>query len=216
MRRTATANSSDHPLVGTWIVDVNTQDMEDPPALLTIGDDGTLRLTDCCNGPGAGVWAPSSTRTADATVMLPWYDDDGFVGYNTIRGDVVVSSDGDSLTATYTMDIPARDGTTTGQLGPVTATGTRMTVEPIGEPVGPLPVAVPDLQRRHRRRPRPRPTDGRIIRPQTGCEVSGRRSAVSVTGGPNHVVSASLIPDLVRSPPRPHIRLAESERRWER
>ena len=137
-------SSADHPLVGTWILDANTQDMLDPPALLTIGDDGTLRLTDCCNGPAAGVWAPSSTRTADATLLLPWYDDEGFVGFNTVRGDVVVSADGDSLTATYTMDIPARDGTTSGQLGPVTATGTRMAVEPMGEPVGALPVDVPE------------------------------------------------------------------------
>jgi hypothetical protein len=133
-----------HPTVGTWLVDVNVDSVDDPPALVTIGADGTLRITDCCSGPGAGVWAPSSSRTADATIMQPWYDEEGFVGFQTIRADIVTSADGDSLTASYTVDIPARDGTTSGQLGPVTASGTRVAVEPMGEAVGPLPVAEPE------------------------------------------------------------------------
>jgi hypothetical protein len=79
-------------------------------------------------------------RAADATLLLPWGDEDGFVGFNTVRADVVVSADGATLTATYTMDIPNRDGGSSGQLGPVAATGRRLTLEPMGEPVGPLPV----------------------------------------------------------------------------
>jgi hypothetical protein len=133
-----------HPLVRTWIVDVNTDDTRDPPALVSIAGDGTLRLTDCCNAPAAGVWAPGSIRTADATLLLPWNDEDGFVGFNTVRADVVVSADGGSLTATYTMDIPDREGGTTGQLGPASATGVRVLVEAMGAPVGPLPIPAPE------------------------------------------------------------------------
>ena len=138
------AASRAHPLVGTWLVDTNTQDSEDPLALITIGADGTIRLTDCCNAPGAGVWAPTTIRTADATILLPWADEDGFVGFNTVRADVVISADGGSLTATYTMDIPDRAGGTSGQLGPVDASGVRVGVEAMGEPVGPLPASAPD------------------------------------------------------------------------
>jgi len=133
-----------HPLVGTWIVDANTDDTQDPPALLSIAADGTLRLTDCCNAPAAGVWAPSSIRTADATLLLPWSDEDGFVGFNTVRADVVVSADGGSLTATYTMDIPDRAGGSSGQLGPASATGVRVLVEPMGTPIGPLTAPTPE------------------------------------------------------------------------
>jgi hypothetical protein len=134
------SRSEAHLLVGAWVVDTNTADALDPPGLLTIGGDGTLRLTDCCNAPAAGAWVPSSTRTADATLLAPWFDDDGFVGFNTIRADVVIAADGEALTATYTMDIPDRAGGSSGQLGPVTASGTRLQVEALGEPVGPLPV----------------------------------------------------------------------------
>ena len=130
-----------HPLVGTWVIDVNTSMTEDPPGLLTISADGTLRLTSCCDAPAAGAWRPTTRRTADATVLLPFFDDEGFIGFSIARADVVLSIDGLSFTATYTQEIPLREGGTTGQLGPVTATGTRVLVEAIGDPVGPAPVA---------------------------------------------------------------------------
>jgi hypothetical protein len=129
-----------HPLVGTWVVDIDAATTEDPPGLLTINADGTLRLTSCCDAPGAGAWRPTTRRTADATVLLPFFDDEGFIGFSVARADVVLSIDGLSFTATYTQEIPDREGGTTGQLGPGTATGSRLIVEAIGEPVAPLPV----------------------------------------------------------------------------
>jgi hypothetical protein len=141
-------------LVGTWILDVNTDDTQDPPALLTVEAGGTLRLTDCCNGVGAGVWQRprSDVGDATATLLLPWYDEDGFVGWNTIRAFVRLSADGDSIAADYTMDIPNRDGTTSGQLGPVHASGTRMITEAPGEPIGQVPAPEPETT------PTPTPT----------------------------------------------------------
>jgi hypothetical protein len=133
-----------HPLVGTWVVDIDTASTDDPAALLTINADGTLRLTSCCDAPGAGAWRPTTRRTADATVLLPFFDEEGFIGFSVARADVVLSIDGLTFTATYTQEIPDREGGTTGQLGPATAGGSRLIVEAIGEPVAPLPTAVPE------------------------------------------------------------------------
>jgi len=132
-----------HPLVGTWVVDVDTAIAEDPPGLLTISLDGTLRLTSCCDAPAAGAWRPTTRRTADATVLLPYGDEEGFIGFTIARADVVLSIDGLTFTATYTTEIPDREGGSTGQLGPITASGTRLLVEVIGVPVGPPPGPVP-------------------------------------------------------------------------
>jgi hypothetical protein len=133
-----------HPLVGTWVVDIDTTTTEDPPGLLTINADGTLRLTSCCDAPGAGAWRPTTRRTADATLLLPFFDEEGFIGFSIARADVILSIDGLTFSATYTQEIPDREGGTTGQLGPATATGSRLIVEPIGEPVAPLPAAMPE------------------------------------------------------------------------
>jgi hypothetical protein len=72
------------------------------------------------------------------TTLLTWGDEDGFIGFNTLRGSVEISADGESFTATYTLDLPMRAGGTSGQLGPVAASGVRVSVEPMGEPVGPF------------------------------------------------------------------------------
>jgi hypothetical protein len=130
------------PIVGTWVLDVNVDDTADPPALLTVEPGGTLRLTDCCNGSGAGVWRPARGQGFMATLLTPWYDDDGFVGWNTTRA--LVTADEDFMRVTYTVDIPARDGTTSGQLGPVHATGVPVAVEGPGETLGSAPVAGPE------------------------------------------------------------------------
>ncbi len=82
---------------GTWVVDIDTATTEDPPGLLTINADGTLRLTSCCDAPGAGAWRPTTRRTADATLLLPFFDDEGFIGFSIARADVVLSIDGSDL-----------------------------------------------------------------------------------------------------------------------
>jgi hypothetical protein len=58
------ADRAGHPFVGLWIVDADTSSPVDPPTLLTVDRDGTLRLSDCCNAPAAGVWAPSGRQGA--------------------------------------------------------------------------------------------------------------------------------------------------------
>ena len=62
--------------------------------------------------------------------------------------------------------------------------------------------------------------DRSAVRPQAprgrATAQSGNRMSYAAVGGPNQVVSASASPSWVGLPPRPHIRRAESARRWER
>lgn len=140
------ADRSGHPFVGLWIVDADTSSPEDPPTLLTVDRDGTLRLSDCCNAPAAGVWAPSGREGAEFTTLLTWGDEDGFIGFSTLRGSVELSADGESFAATYTLDLPVRGGGTSGELGPVTGSGARVSLDAMGEPVGPFPPVEPSAE----------------------------------------------------------------------
>jgi hypothetical protein len=126
-------------LVGTWVIDTNVDDPSNPPDLLVASADGTLQETSCCDAPGAGQWRPTGHGTADATILFPAGDENGFIGFNTVRAAVELAADGQSFTATYTVDLPNRDGTSSGQLGPLTASATRVAVEAMGQPVGPVP-----------------------------------------------------------------------------
>ena len=72
-------------------------------------------------------------------------DSAGKVGRSTIRATFEVAADGQSLSAVYTIEF-VETGVPTGQMGPGTATATRIVVEPMGTPVMPLggPAASPD------------------------------------------------------------------------
>ncbi len=66
------------------------------------------------------------------------------VGYATIRTSIEVAEDGQSFAGTYTIEFPAGMAEALGlpvgqQVGPGAVTGQRIAVEPMGEPVGPLP-----------------------------------------------------------------------------
>ena len=55
-----------------------------------------------------------------------------------MRGTFQVAPDGQSVTATYTLEYSG-GGAPAGQIGPGSASGTRVVVEPMGSPVMPLP-----------------------------------------------------------------------------
>ena len=91
-----------------------------------------------------GSWGATGDRTAAATFLVPLSDPEaGFVGFFTIRTSIEVAEDGQSFAGTYTAEPPAAMaeamGAPVGQLGPGEVTGQRIAVEPMGEPVGPLP-----------------------------------------------------------------------------
>jgi hypothetical protein len=70
-----------------------------------------------------------------------------FVGYATVRSSIEVGQDGQSFAGIYTFEplagMAEAMGLPVGQLGPGEVTGQRIAVEPMGEPVGPLPEEEP-------------------------------------------------------------------------
>lgn len=142
----ASPDYSDHPIVGSWIVD---SDPEDPENFLEMGtfiSDGTM-LDSAPDGlTGHGVWEPTGESTAIVNFLLIF--DDG--SSMTIRATVEVAPDGQSFTSPYTLEFFEPDGTGSGEIGPGTAVGTRMELQEPGTPVASFeeffgtPAATPD------------------------------------------------------------------------
>ncbi len=120
--------ADEHPAVGAWLVDPSPQDSTDPLELLTVAPGGIITYA-----------------SLDATFLFPQRDPECgcFVGYTTVRTSTEVAEDGQSFAGSYTLEPPAgmaeAMGAPLGQLGPGEVTGQRIAVEPVGEPVGPLP-----------------------------------------------------------------------------
>jgi uncharacterized cupredoxin-like copper-binding protein len=136
-------DTAEHPAVGAWIIDATPEDATDPPELVTVAPGGII-VNAGQEGAGYGSWAATGDRTADATFLFPFMDPEGaFVGFAMVRTSIEVAEDGQSFTGTYTFEPPAgmaeAMGVPVGQLGPGEVTGQRVAVEPMGEPVGPIP-----------------------------------------------------------------------------
>ena len=129
-----------HPMVGTWLIEPTTAE---PPELFFASADGIAASTSA-EGTGYGSWVATGDRTADATVWFPLVDPEaGFLGMATMRASVEASADGQSFAGTYTVEPPAAMaeamGWPVGELGPGDVSGVRVMVEPMGEPVAPMP-----------------------------------------------------------------------------
>jgi hypothetical protein len=136
-------DAMEHPAIGAWAVDATPEDATDPPGLVTIAPGGIITDVDP-EWTGYGSWAATGDRTADATFLFPFADPEGgLLGYGTIRTSIEVAEDGQSFTGTYTIEPPTgvaqAMGLPVGQFGPGEVTGQRISVEPMGEPVGPIP-----------------------------------------------------------------------------
>jgi hypothetical protein len=132
------AQDAAHPLVGAWLLntDVDTPGST-PSTLASFSADGVYTQVDADGSAGIGSWAATGPTTADLTFygLLP---DEAGGGRFTVRAAIEVAADGQTLTATYTLEFTMPDGTSTGQYGPGHVTGTRIAVEPMGTPVGSL------------------------------------------------------------------------------
>lgn len=141
------AAAADHPLVGAWLVSDVPAGPVGPRDLVVVHPDGTfvsLHVEGGVTLPGLGSWAPSGEHSADITLYGPVIEPEvGFLGFVIIRISGEVSEDGQSLTGTATYEFPAAMvqavGLPEGQLGPVGFSGQRILVDPMGEPVAPLP-----------------------------------------------------------------------------
>jgi hypothetical protein len=147
LRTSATAQEatpstmSGHPLVGTWLLDTNADDPANAPEVTIFTADGAYISVDAEGFPNHGVWEATGERTAGLTIVSPGMEDEvTFAGTFAVRASIEVDETGDSFTAQYTGEFVAPDGTKTGEYGPGTATATRITVEEMGTPAGPIEV----------------------------------------------------------------------------
>jgi hypothetical protein len=125
---------ADHPLVGSWLLDTDTEDPANPAALVIFSPYGTYVEAEADGTVAIGVWESTGENTANLTFRF--VDEDGSI--IIIRASLEVAADGNSLTAEYSFEFIGPDGESTGEYGPGSATGTRAEVEAMGEPVGSL------------------------------------------------------------------------------
>jgi hypothetical protein len=126
-----------HPFVGAWRM-TNAAFPEEAPILVMLHADGTYFQVEVDGSIGIGSWEATGERSAAVTFFEQFADDRGAVNTITIRAAGVVASGGDAFTATYTIELTRPDGASGGEYGPGTVEATRIAVEPLGTPVGPL------------------------------------------------------------------------------
>jgi hypothetical protein len=122
-----------HALVGTWSIDRDIDDPTDVPALALFGTDGTFMEVETDEGQqnvAVGAWQPTGPQSAQLTIWSTSTD-----GTSIVRANIDIAADGNTFTAPYTVEVVLPDGTSTGEVGPLTAHGSRLTVEPQGTPV---------------------------------------------------------------------------------
>jgi hypothetical protein len=131
-----------HPLVGTWLLDTDADDPANAPEVTVFTADGAYISVDAEGFPSLGVWEARGERSATLTIVSPGLEeeeeDGAFAGTFMVRATIDVDESGDAFTAQYTCEFVAPDGTGTGEYGPGTAMATRVAVEAMGTPVGPL------------------------------------------------------------------------------
>ncbi|MBA2470021.1 MAG: hypothetical protein H0V37_11505 [Chloroflexia bacterium] len=126
--------TASHLLVGSWVLDTDTDPAspENPPSLARFSADGGYVQIDADGVNALGAWEPTGDATANLTIMFV----DEEEGITTVRASVDVAADGQTFTASYTLEfLDPSTGELSGQIGPGTAEGTRMVVEGPGDPV---------------------------------------------------------------------------------
>jgi hypothetical protein len=131
---------SGHPLVGTWLLDTNADDPANGPEVTVFTADGAYISVDAEGFPNHGVWEATGERTAGLTIVSPGMEEDAFAGTFVVRASIEVDQTGDAFTAQYTGEFVDPGGVESGEYGPGTATATRIEVEEMGTPTGPLEV----------------------------------------------------------------------------
>lgn len=125
-------DGNDHPAVGSWNVESGPGDAEYSPRLVILTVDGSARFVSGQQTTGVGAWQSMGDTTAVVTFVVTT---DG-PAYILIRARIDLASDGQSFTGTYTMEVvfdPAGGGTS-GEVGPGTLAGTRVSAEAPGTP----------------------------------------------------------------------------------
>lgn len=136
---TASTGFPGHPLVGTWLLDTDTADPTNAPDVAMFTADGGYISVDVEGVPSLGAWEATGNVTGMLNITAAGMEDDGTsAGFFTIRMALEVDDGGTTLSSTYTFELVGADGTQSGEFGPGRVIGTRVMVEPMGVPVGPL------------------------------------------------------------------------------
>lgn len=123
----------EHPLVGAWILDTDTENPDEPLTLATFFSDGVYVEHTVDGASGVGSWEATGPTTANMTFIAQFLPDEeeGAVVWVTVRAEIEVMDDGQRLSATYSVEFSSAD-TREDQIGPLSAEGERIAVEPIG------------------------------------------------------------------------------------
>lgn len=114
-----------HPLVGVWLVEV--EDATRSRVTHGFRGDGTMLVTSAFHG-AQGVWRATGERSAELIVARPIEGDDrSFVGWQTARGSVEVSGDGERYEMSGSVSRPLPDGVFDER--PLTLRGTRLRLD---------------------------------------------------------------------------------------
>ena len=65
-----------HPLVGTWLLDVDADDPANAPEVTVFTADGAYISVDAEGFPNHGVWEATGERTAGLTIVSPGMEDE--------------------------------------------------------------------------------------------------------------------------------------------
>jgi len=123
----------DHPAQGSWLVESIPGDAEYSPRMMILSRDGSALFVSGQTTTAVGGWEPRGDATAIATFTVVTNGP----AYIVIRASLDIAPDGQSFTGNFTNEIvfdPAGGGTS-GEIGPGTLTGARLTVEAPGTPV---------------------------------------------------------------------------------
>ena len=132
-----------HPFVGAWVYTVDGFP-EQFTVLADIDADGTWHDVSPDGATSLGSWEATGPDSFSLTFHSLSLTEDGSVAFFTIRAAGEVSEDGQSWTAEYTAELTG-EGLPAGEYGVGSATATRINVEPMGTPVGPVEALFPDL-----------------------------------------------------------------------
>lgn len=123
----------DHPARGSWLVESDPGDAEYSPRMMILSRDGSAVFVSGQTTTAVGGWEPTGDATAIATFTVVTNGP----AYIVVRASLDVAPDSQSFTGMFTFEAvfdPAGGGTS-GEIGPGTLTGARLTVEPPGTPV---------------------------------------------------------------------------------
>jgi hypothetical protein len=122
--------------VGTWLLDTNTDVPDNSPTLASFSTDGIYTQAEADASVGIGSWQATGPSRAELTFHQIFTEEGDTFSRTTVRAQIEVAADGQSLTATYTLEFTLPGGMSTGQYGPGNVSGTKLVVEPMGTPVG--------------------------------------------------------------------------------